>query len=259
VSSWPRIEVNGRGATAEQLGFAALVNYGHFTAMQVRGAKVRGLELHLRRLDDATRELFGGGLEGDRVRDHVRHALGRTLEASVRVGVFWPDGDDTASVMVATRPPADVPSAPQRLQAVTYERPVAHIKHVGSFAQIYFGRLAKRNGFDDALLTNSDGVIAEGAIANIGFFDRAGVVWPDAPALHGVTAQLIAPGLADAGLLSRRSTVRMADLPSFRGAFLTNSLGVAPVGRVDDLDVALDTELMRTVTEVYESVPWDPI
>ncbi|SFO31799.1 Amino-transferase class IV [Actinomadura madurae] len=31
-----RIEVNGRPATAEALAHPALVNYGHFTAMQVR-------------------------------------------------------------------------------------------------------------------------------------------------------------------------------------------------------------------------------
>lgn len=57
-----RIEVNGRPATAEALAHPALVNYGHFTAMRVRGGRVRGLDAHLRRLDAATRELFGTGL-----------------------------------------------------------------------------------------------------------------------------------------------------------------------------------------------------
>ena len=60
----PRIEINGHGATADQLGFPALVNYGHFTAMQVRNRRVRGLDLHLARLDSATRELFGASLDG---------------------------------------------------------------------------------------------------------------------------------------------------------------------------------------------------
>jgi hypothetical protein len=65
--------------------------------------------------------------------------------------------------------------------------------------------------------------------------------------------------LPRAGLPSRRATVRLTDLPSFSAAFVTNSLGAAPVSRVDDLAIPTDTELMNTVTQVYESVPWDPI
>jgi branched-subunit amino acid aminotransferase/4-amino-4-deoxychorismate lyase len=98
------------------------VNYGHFTAMQIRGGKVRGLELHLARLATATRELFGTELDGNRVRGHIRHALGRLVDASVFVTVFWPDAEDQPSVMVTVRPPVDVPTAPQRLQSVTYQR-----------------------------------------------------------------------------------------------------------------------------------------
>ncbi len=37
--------------------------------------------------------------------------------------------------------------------------------------QAYYGRAAKRAGFDDALLTGPDGIIAEGAITNIAFSD----------------------------------------------------------------------------------------
>ena len=256
----PRIEINGRAATVGQLGFPVLVNYGHFTAMQVRNRRVRGLDLHLTRLDAATRELFGTGLDGSRVRDHIRHALsGDAGDASVRVSVFWPDTDDIASIMVTVRPPAALPSSSQALQAVSYQRPVPHIKHAGTFAQTYYRRLAGRNGFDEALLTGPGGVIAEGAITNIGFFDGATVIWPDAPALHGITMQLLEPRLPQVGLHSRRAAVRLADLPSFSAAFVTNSLGAASVGRVDDLAIPINTELMRTVLQVYESIPWDPI
>jgi len=43
------------------------------------------------------------------------------------------------------------------------------------------------------------------------------------------------------------------------GAFTTNSLGAAPVSRLDDLAIPIDTELMKTVTQAYRSIPWDPI
>ena len=50
---------NGRSATAGELGPLAFAGYAHFTALQVRGGKVRGLDLHLQRLRSASLELFG--------------------------------------------------------------------------------------------------------------------------------------------------------------------------------------------------------
>ena len=84
-----------------------LSSSGHFTAMQVRDRQTLGMEFHLDRLEGATRELFGIGLDGDRVRDYIRHALADdTADASVRVNVFRPGADDDVSVVVSVRPPA---------------------------------------------------------------------------------------------------------------------------------------------------------
>jgi branched-subunit amino acid aminotransferase/4-amino-4-deoxychorismate lyase len=90
VTALPRIEVNGHPATAEELSHPALVNYGHFTAMQVRGGRTRGIDLHLARLDSANNVLFGAGLDAQLVRERIRHALGDIQDAAVRVSVFWP-------------------------------------------------------------------------------------------------------------------------------------------------------------------------
>src|SRR5260370_17007548 len=72
----PRIESDGRDATADQLRAVALDAYGHFTAMQVRDRRARGLGLHLARLDAANRDLFGPALDPALIRDPIRHALG---------------------------------------------------------------------------------------------------------------------------------------------------------------------------------------
>jgi branched-subunit amino acid aminotransferase/4-amino-4-deoxychorismate lyase len=255
-----RVEVDARPATADALRHLALVNYGHLTVMQVRGGRTRGLGLHLARLDAANRELFGTGLDGDRVRASIRHALGGDIaDATIRLVVFRPDDAEDVSIMVIVRPPHDMPAAPQSLQTVEYQRPVAHIKHVGSFGQIHYGAAAERAGFDDALLTGPGGVISETSIANIGFFDGGSVVWPDAPLLPGITMQLLEPALAARGLPARRRTVRVADLPSFDTVFVGNSSGVAPVTRVDDVTLPIDPALVGTLLEAYESVPWDAI
>jgi branched-subunit amino acid aminotransferase/4-amino-4-deoxychorismate lyase len=252
-----RIEINGRPADADALRATALHTYWHFTAMQVRGGAVRGLDLHLDRLDAATREMFGTGLDGDRVRGHIRHALGAGADASVRVYVY--EAADDVDVMVTVRPPGEMSSAPQSLQSIRYLRPLAHLKHGGGFGQEYHRRAARANGFDEVLLTGPDGLVAEGGITNVGLWDGSAVVWPDAPMLRGITMALLERWLPEAGVPSLRKTVRLADLASYRSVFVTNSRGIATVGRIDDRHLPVDADLMRTLSRVYESAPWDPI
>jgi branched-subunit amino acid aminotransferase/4-amino-4-deoxychorismate lyase len=252
-----RIEIDGRDPTAEQLRAFALGNYGHFTAMQVRNFRARGLDLHLTRLAAANREVFDAALDAAAVRDHIRHALGDTGDASVRVYVC--ELGDRPSVIVTVRPPGGMPEGPWKLQSVPYRRALAHIKHLGDFGQGYYQRLARRNGFDEALLTGPDAVIAEGSITNIGFCDGTSITWPDAPALAGITMQLLDSQLPGTGLTSRRARVRVPDVGSFTGAFVTNARGIAAVGQIDDHVLAADAKLMTTLTEAYQSASWDPI
>jgi len=252
------IEIDGRSATVEQLSAAAPAGYGHFTAMQVRNRQVRGLRLHLDRLDAANREMFGAGVDTAAVLGHIRHALGeQTQDASVRVYVY--EAPDGPAVMVTVRPPGTMAPDLWRLQTVPYQRSLAHIKHIGDFGQGYYRRLAHANGFDEALLTGPDGIVCEGSITNIGFSDGAGVVWPAAPALAGITMQILERALAARGMPMRRAPVRVSDLGSFAGAFVTNSHGIAPVGHVDEHTLPVDGALMQALTQAYESAGWDRV
>jgi branched-subunit amino acid aminotransferase/4-amino-4-deoxychorismate lyase len=57
----------------------------------------------------------------------------------------------------------------------------------------------------------------------------------------------------------RRAPVRVSDLGSFAGAFVTNSHGIAPVGQVDERTLPVDGALMQALTQAYESAGWDRI
>ena len=245
------VELDGRAVSADAARVLALGSYGHFTAMQVRNGATRGLARHIIRLDAANRELFDVPLDGDRVRTQIRHALGDRTDASVRVYVFGAEAG--VSLLVTVREPAQPPDRPQLLRSVPYQRPVAHIKHLGGFAQDYHRRRAHRDGFDEVLLTGSDGVVSEGGITNVGFLAGSSVVWPDAPALQGITMQLLQRAVP-----SRKVTVRLGDLAGFDGAFVCNSRGVAPVARIDDLTLPA-SDLVPKLIEVYGSTAWDPI
>lgn len=250
----PTIEIDGESATDKWLRHLAQVGYGHFTAMQVRDGRVRGLAAHLARLTEANREMFDSGLDPDRIRAFIRHALGAVTAASVRTAVVL-GPEDRPGVMVTVRPPARAETWPHRVLSVPYRRPLPHLKQIGGgFGQFYYHRLAQRGGHTEILLVDEHGEIAEGGVTNVGFFDGTTVLWPSAPALAGVTMRLVEPLLP-----SVRRSVRLADLPSFAGMFVTNSHGVQPVGRVDHVDIPVDPALHETVSAAYESVPWDRI
>ncbi|MER6942871.1 aminotransferase class IV [Nonomuraea sp. NPDC000554] len=243
--------IDGRPAGAGDVALAVTARYGHFTAMQVRGRRVRGLAFHLDRLDSATRELFGQELDRDLVLDSIRTVLDRD-DASVRVYVCEVD---RLRVIATAAPPAQVATVPQRLRSVRHQRFLAHVKHTGGFAQGYLGRQVQAEGFDEALFTGDDGVISEGSITNLGCFDGSRIVWPDAPMLRGITMRL----LEVSGIPSERRVLRVADLPGFEAVFLSNSHGVVAVGQVDDVTLKVNDEAVATVVGAYEATPWDAL
>ncbi len=255
-----RIEIDGFPPTPDELAVAALDNYGHFTAMQVRNLCVRGLDLHLKRLTSAHLELFGTSLDAELVRTRLGHALSSgSPDASVRAYVR--QVEDRPSIMVTVREPGDMPGGgqPWRLQSVPYQRPVAHVKRFSDFGQAYFQRRVAQNGFDEALLTGPGGLVSEGSVTNIGFIDGSRITWPSAPMLAGVTMQLIEAKFGAAGLGPARQEIRLSDLGDFAGAFVCNARGIALVGQIDDVIMPADPRWTTMITKVYESVEWDQI
>jgi branched-subunit amino acid aminotransferase/4-amino-4-deoxychorismate lyase len=252
-----RVEIDGSTVSAADQPDPSTLRRGHFTAMQVRNRQARGVELHLRRLDAATRELYSVGLDDERVRDLIRHALADDLDASVRVYVV-PSAAEPA-IIVTVKPPGGVAPGLQCLRSVAYQRPQAHLKQLGHEGQRHAQQLARDSGFDDALLVGSDGLISETASANIGVLAGSTVVWPDAPLLRGITMQLLDRALADRGVPSRHAPMRAADAASSDGVILSSSRGIAVVGQIDDVAVPVDVERVRALTEAYESVAWDAI
>jgi branched-subunit amino acid aminotransferase/4-amino-4-deoxychorismate lyase len=249
-----RVEIEGAEPTPERL-LAVTSAYGHFTAMQVRGGRTRGLDLHVERLASSNREVFDAELDPDRIRVLIRHALAGTADASVRVYIHR--GDDGPVTVVTVRSPAEMTS-PQRLRSASYIRPDPHIKHVHTDQGLY-REAAQHAGFDDAVLTTPDGRMSETTMANIGFFDETGVIWPDAPMLNGITKQLLERQAADAGISMRERPVRVTEVDALAGAFVSSARGVGLVSRVNDVDLETPQTRVDELIAAYASVPWDEI
>lgn len=257
-----RLLLNGRAPAIEELAFLAQVNYGHFSTMQVCERRVRGFGLHLQRLATATHELFGSDLDIDRVRVQVRQLVDDE-PASLRITVFsramvraHSERPVGADVLIATSPARAPRSGPLRLKSIRHERLLPHIKHIGMFDLLHLWRQARIAGFDDAVLTTVAGELSEGSTWNIGFWDGKRVIWPSAPALPGITRQLLDAGLREQGIKSETRPVFCDQLAGYRCAFMVNSGSVGPmIESIDTQRFDVDDEVLRLLTMAWE---WQP-
>ena len=231
-------ELNGRPVSVEELQTLALTNYGHFTSFRVEEGRVRGLQMHLDRLDKDCQILFGVPLDAEYVRRMIRRAMPQRGIATVRVTVFdpatdigHPATDDEPHILVTKRRPADLPLPPLSVQTRVFLRDIPQVKSVGLFGALVQRRGAQLAGFGDALFVNDAGMISEGGTWNIGFFDGKQIVWPDAPCLPGVTMRLLQD------LSHRIAPVHLEDVKSMDLAFATNAaIGVRAIDKIDDVE-----------------------
>jgi len=255
---------NGHRASADDLA-GALVNYGHFTSLQVRGGAVQGLDLHLRRLRQGTEELFGSTLDGTRVQAWMQAALQAedVVDASLRVTVFSrafdfrkPLQPVPVDVLVAVAPPASAPASPRRVCSVHYQRELPHLKHVGTFALFQHRRQALQAGFDDALFVDAQGLVSEGTTWNVAFGRGGDLVWPQAPALRGTQERLLQAGW---GREPQLAPVRLDDLAGFDAAIACNAAGVWPIGSIDGVAFPGSEAVCGKAKAVLLQAPWDSV
>lgn len=261
------LSVDGAPATPDDLTHVALVNYGAYTSFRVEQGGVRGLDLHLARLEAEAIELFGEPVGEARLRDLMRAAVGGREACWLRVSLFSPEiGPRTPDwigrprVMIAASPPPPPLADSVRLQVQTYGRETPHLKHVATFGLIRARRSAREAGFDDALFVDADGHVSEGSLWNIGFISGNDVIWPQAPMLAGVAQALVQRGLGHSGLTGRTASVQVGDLAEFDGAFICNSATPAcAVASIGDHAFATSPAMIERLQAAWASNPVQPI
>jgi len=268
LASICRAELNGHAPELDDLRTLALTNYGHFTTMQTVGACVRGLDRHFDRLDRATHELFGTSLDFAALRAGMRRITAAEATCALRVTVFsrafqreQPAEPSPPDVLITSTAPRAADRRALRLKSFCHTRALPHIKHIGTFDLHHHRRLAQQAGFDDALFVGAHGAISEASIWNVGFVDAdGGIVWPDAPALDGVSMQLLRSGLEHSGVATTSRRVTRADLGQYRCAFLTNSsCPVRPIASIDDVAFDSGGDIWTMLEASYAANPLQPI
>jgi len=259
--------IDDKPASVADLAHQALSPYGAFTSFCVEDGSVRGLHLHLERLETSAIELFGQGFDQAELRQSLQSALGMRHEAWVRVSLFSRDirmravlAQGAPQVMVAVSDPPPALKTGLTLQPQVHQRHSPHLKHVATFDLIQARRTAQQAGYDDALFVDQDGFISEGSVWNIGFLEGRRVIWPRARVLAGVTQALIAVRLEGVGLSEQTRRVSLSDLGTFDGAFICNSTTPAcAVSAIGEQIFRTDPMIIERLKTAWSNAPLERI
>lgn len=254
--------IDGEPATPQALARLAAPGLAHFTTMPLRAGAVPGLELHLARLDQASRSLFDCGLAPERVRAQLRHAVHGLSNAWVRISIRAANWTARAmpqpaqlQVHIQVRAPAAPRREPVRLHSAVYQRYLPQIKHSGLFDLLDLCRRAQRAGYDDVLLKDVNGRISEGSTWNLGALRGDTMFWPEAPKLEGTTMQLLSRAWAQAGGQVVAQVLDNAELARMQLVFCCNVAGVWPVVSIDETALALDTQMLERLRADLAAAP----
>lgn len=260
--------LNGQSIPSSEMTNLAFAGFAHFTALQVRNRKIKGLDLHLDRLRQASMVLYGRTLPDALVRSYIRSAVeSGPVDQSLTVTIYSPKGEFTVdsmdidpAVLIRTSSPANGPKGPLRLAVINHERPLAEIKHVGEIGKTYYLHQAVRQGFDDAVFINKSGHLSEGSIWNLAFWDGKTVIWPKAHMLKGTMMAMVQRQLTQLNIPQRSEPITLERLPELRGAAVMNSWTPSiSVAGIAENNFTNSEQLISLLHRAYETEPAEKV
>jgi branched-subunit amino acid aminotransferase/4-amino-4-deoxychorismate lyase len=262
-------ELNGAPLADNRLQTLALTNYGNFTSFIVDHGRVRGLELHLERLDRDSRAMHGTGLDKQATRGLIAKAAKQIDgRAVLRVTLFDPGldlGHPAAvldpHVLVTARPAPAAAPGPVNLAVVAYSRDLPEIKHTGLMRTVALRRQAQRDSHDDVAFCDERQRLSEGATWNMGFIDHTGtLVLPDQPRLEGVTLRLLLGQADTAGVPYEVRTITVTEARTLPAGMITNAaVGVRPISTFDGARLDPEHPALATLRALYDQVLTEPV
>jgi branched-chain amino acid aminotransferase len=222
-----------------------------------RGAAVLGLPLPL-----GPEEMLC--LAEDLVREN--RMPDAVLRVSLSRGVgprgYSPRGAGPPTLVLSLHPaPAGDPAQPPRgrLGLSSFHLPAgdkfAAIKGSSKLLHVLARAEAEALGFDEALLLNTDGEVAEAASSNVFWIERDTICTPplESGALDGVTRGVVLELCDACGLPTQERSITLEDLHPVEAIFLTQSvLEIVSVTRLNDRTV-WQSALVEVIREAYRN------
>lgn len=259
-------ELDGRPLTITDMPKLMALQYGHFTAMQVRQRQVKGLSLHLERLAGSSRQLFGCRVPEQHIVDCLHRITGEQESCSIRLNIFTTAfgqpaiGEKDLHVLITKTPAVEPATDPLKVKTARFKRLLPEIKHGGIVSGILaYRRKAMAAGFDDVLYVDEQQHISEGSVWNVGFYDGKSIVLPATPALPGIMVQLLTDSLWNHGVAVIHRNISLSQLHEYKNVFYTNSVNHR--GMITQIDHHVFDHHHDTLSDIleraYDAVPWD--
>lgn len=158
-------------------------------------------------------------------------------------GVIVPDPESTAFCLCLEQLTMAPPTATQTLCRTQFVRPMMTMATVNAKAACLYpnnGRMireAQARGYNNAIVADALGNVAESATANI-FMVKDGVVKtpvPNGTFLNGITRQRVIKLLREAGRAVEETTLSFADFDSADEVFLSGNISkITPIVKVEE-------------------------
>jgi len=237
-------------ARVSPMSAGLLYGWGVFTTLGVRGGRARAFTHHWSRLTAHAERLRVPLAHGP---DDVQAALeavigaqgvvdGRARVTAVRssAGVWQPAGGAGSDLFVFAASVADTSGTPLALTVsphrVLSSAPLAGVKSTAYVGQLLALEEARARGFDEAVMLNERGEVAEAAAANL-FWARDGELYTPSLAtgcLPGVTRRLVLEAARARRVRVTEGGFALSELRGAEEVFLTNSThGVIPAAELD--------------------------
>jgi aminodeoxychorismate lyase len=187
-----------------------------------------------------------------------------TLSRGVGVRGYSPRGADSPTLVMTLHPLAD-PEAQTLKQwhlriasfRLPANEPLAQFKNCNKLTQVMARAEVEQLGADEALLTNTDGFVVEGATSNL-FWIQQGIVFTpplSSGILSGVTRLVIFELCEQLGLEVREGNITKDGLFEAEGVFLSlSSLGIVQAVTLDERPLILSPLTQRLHTAYLAAV-----
>lgn len=238
-------------------GEGFLYGYGFFETIRISKGKPEFLCEHIRRFDNAWKNLFNDtppDLTWEDIIARVIRENGLDNETAA-VKIIAAKGNEEGLInkylLVTARSYVHRLSGrtDPGLSLVTYpeprQTPIAKYKTLNYLYYLLAGRWAKENGTDEALVLNPDGSISETNTANILVINGKRIVKPVSPhVLPGIMEDAVCALLSGRKFSIEKKKIFQEDLFAADGVILTNSLiGAVPAAVLDGKKLADSSEL----------------
>ena len=231
-------------------GQAGLIcGWGIFTTLRIARGEAFAYERHWRRLEkDAALIRMPMPYSAERVREHlyelirannVSEGCARVYFVFNKVGFWQSDEPQPAVDLIIYSAPLPHYREPVRLALRPHGRhaasPIAGVKSISWLLNVWSVAEAQKEGFDEVVLLNERGEVAECTAANI-FAVRGGKVFTpplNSGCLEGVTRGVLFEIAPTAGVAIEEKVLRLEDLHSAEELFISstnrNLIGVGEI------------------------------